>query len=262
MPEITHYAPGMFCWFELGTSDAEAAKKFYGELFGWTANDMPAGPDMIYTMLQRDEKDVGALYQLTEEHKSKGVPPHWLPYICVASADESAAKATELGGTVAMGPIDVFDAGRMAVVADPTGAVFAIWQPASSIGAKLRDEPYTLCWNELWTSDTTKAVEFYTKLFGWATKLGDMGPMVYTELMNDGKPIGGMLPITPEMGEVPPHWLGYIRVEDCDVTADKAKTLGADIKLPPTDIPNVGRFAVIQDPQGATFAIIKLTQPA
>ena len=260
MPEVTHHAPGMFCWFELGTSDREAAKKFYGELFGWTAQDTSAGPDMIYTVLQLDNKDIGALYQLTEEHKSKGVPPHWLSYISVASADESAAQAAELGGNVTMGPFDVADAGRMAVIEDPTGAAFAIWQAGASSGVALRDEPNTLCWNELWTADTAKAVEFYTKLFGWTTKLGEMSDMVYTELMNEGRPIGGMLPIGPEMGPIPPHWLGYIRVEDCDVTADKAKASGATLVVPPSDVPNVGRFAVIQDTQGATFAIIKLTQ--
>ena len=183
MPEITQYAPGMFCWFELGTSDTGAAKKFYGQLFGWTAEDMPAGPDMVYTMLQRDGKEIGAMYGLSEEHKSQGVPPHWLTYISVASADESAAKAKELGGTVMMEPFDVFDAGRMALVQDPTGATFALWQANASIGAKLKDELYSFCWNELATRDTARAGEFYTRLFGWDTKVSDMGPMTYTEFM-------------------------------------------------------------------------------
>ena len=262
MTETANPAPGIFCWFELGTSDAAAAKTFYGELFGWTATDTPAGPDMIYTILSRDGKDVGALYKLTEEHKSKGVPPHWLSYVLVTSADESAAKATALGGTVTMGPFDVGDMGRMAVIEDPSRAVFALWQPASASAKMLRDEPNTLCWNELQTSDTAKALEFYTKLFGWTTKSGEMGPMVYHEIMNDGKPIGGMMAIAPEMGPIPPHWLGYIWVEDCDATASKAKALGAGLHVPPMDIPNVGRFAIIQDPQGATFAIITLTQRA
>ena len=257
MPE-TQSQPGVFCWFELGTSDAEAAKKFYGELFGWTANDTMAGPDMVYTILQRDGKDIGALYKLTEEHKSKGVPPHWLSYILVASADESAAKAAGLGGSVTMGPFDVGDVGRMAVIEDPSHAVFALWQPTSKSPKLLRDEPYTLCWNELYTKDAAQAVEFYTKLFGWTTKLNDMGSLVYTEFINDGKAIAGMLPITPDMGdEIVPHWVGYISVDDCDVTTNKAKAMGADIKMTPTDIPGVGRFAIMNDPQGAGFAIIK-----
>jgi predicted enzyme related to lactoylglutathione lyase len=261
MPEITKYAPGMFCWFELGTSDSDAAKKFYSKLFGWTANDMPAGPDMVYTMLQRDEKDIGAMYSLSEAHKSQGVPPHWLTYISVASADESAAKAKELGGTVIMDPFDVFDAGRMALVEDPTGAKFAIWQANNSIGARLKDEPNSFCWSELATRDTAKATEFYTRLFGWDTKVSDMGPMTYTEFINDGTAIGGMLPIAPEWGDVPANWMGYVSVDDCDGIADEAKALGAEIKSPPMDIPHAGRFAVIQDPQGAAFAIIKLALP-
>ena len=258
MPEITQYAPGMFCWFELGTSDTDAAKKFYGQLFGWTASDMPAGPDMIYTMLQIDGKDIGAMYGLSEAHKSQGVPPHWLTYISVASADESAAKAKELGATVIMEPFDVFDAGRMALFQDPTGATFAIWQANKSIGAGLKDEVNSYCWSELATRDTARATEFYTSLFGWDTKVSE-GPMTYTEFMNNGTAIGGMLPIAPEWGDVPANWMGYISVDDCDSTADKAKALGAEIKSPPMDIPHAGRFAVIQDPQGAVFAIIKLT---
>ena len=258
MPEITQYAPGMFCWFELGTSDTEAAKQFYNQLFGWTANDMPAGPDMIYTMLQRDGKDIGALYGLTAEHKAQGVPPHWLTYISVASADESAAKAKELGASIIMEPFDVFGAGRMALMQDPSGATFAIWQANESIGAKVKDEPYSYCWSELATRDTARATQFYTALFGWDAKVSDMGPMTYTEWMNNGTAIGGMLPIAPEWGDVPSNWMGYVSVEDCDSTADKAKALGAEIMSPPTDIPHAGRFAVIKDPQGAVFAIIKL----
>jgi len=263
MPETTQPQPGIFCWFELGTSDAESAKKFYGELFGWTAHDTQAGPDMVYTILRRGGKDVGALYKLTAEHEAKGVPPHWLSYVYVSSTDESAAKATELGGKVTMGPFDVGDMGRMAVIEDPSRAVFALWQPFSNSAQLLRDELYTLCWNELYTKDGPGAVAFYTKLFGWTTKVNDMGPMVYTEFINGGKPIGGMLEITAEMGdEIVPHWVGYISVEDCDVTTNKAKDMGADIKVTPTDIPGVGRFSIINDPQGAGFAIIKLAPRA
>lgn len=258
MPETTEYAPGMFCWFELGTSDAAAAKKFYTELFGWKANDTPAGPDMVYTLLQIDGKDVGALYELNPEQKSQGVPPHWLSYVAVSSVDESVSKARQLGATVLMGGFDVFDLGRLAVLQDPTGAQFAMWQARSHIGARLRDEPNTLCWTELSTKDTAKAGEFYTKLFGWGTKVSDDAGFAYTELLCNDRPIGGMMQIAPEWGDVPPHWLGYIAVNDCDATAEKATSLGGKVKNPPTDIPNVGRFAVIQDPQGAVFATIKL----
>ena len=258
MPEVTKYAPGAFCWIELGTSDPEAAKRFYNQIFGWSAVDMPAAPDLIYTMLRKDEKDVGALYKLKEEHKAEGVPPHWLSYISVDSADETAKRAKELGGTVVMDPFDVFDVGRMAILQDPTGATFAIWQPRVHIGARVKDEPNTLCWNELGTNDTDKAREFYTKLFGWSSKT-DESATPYTEFSNAGIPHGGMMKIAPEWGNVPPHWMPYFAVEDCDGTAGKAAGLGASTMVPPTDIPNVGRFAVLGDPQGAVFAIIKLT---
>lgn len=256
MPEVTEYAPGMFCWFELGTTDAAAAKKFYTELFGWQAVDTPAGPNMIYTLLQIGGKDVAALYELSEELKSQGVPPHWLLYVSVTSVDETMVKAQQLGGLVQMGPLDVFDFGRMAVLQDPTGANFALWQPRSNMGAKLRDELNIFCWGELATNDTAKAREFYAGLFGWSVKTGDPA---YTEFSVGDRPIGGMMQIAPEWGNVPPHWMGYVAVNDCDGTAEKARSLGGRLLVPPTDIPRVGRFSTIQDPQGPVFAIIKLT---
>jgi uncharacterized protein len=255
MPEVTEHAPGSFCWMELATSDSAAAKKFYSSVFGWESVDSPAGPDMVYTMLQIGGKDIGALFQ----ENTPGVPPHWSSYISVKSADESAAKAKSLGGTVMAEPFDVMDVGRMAVVQDPLGAVFCVWQPRKHFGSKLVGELNTFCWDELNTTDSRKAMEFYTKLFGWDTKTNE-GPMKYTEWINNGMPIGGMMEITPEMGPVPPNWLPYIAVQDCDATAEKAKSLGANFFLPPTDIPDVGRFAVIQDPQGAVFAIVKLSR--
>jgi predicted enzyme related to lactoylglutathione lyase len=122
------FPPNTFCWIELGTTDAAAAKSFYGELLGWTFNDMPAGPDMVYTMTQRDGTTATGLYQLTEEMKSQGIPPNWLSYVSVANVDETAAKAKSLGATIAKEPFDVMEVGRMAVIEDPTGAVFALWQ--------------------------------------------------------------------------------------------------------------------------------------
>lgn len=262
MAEISEYTPGTFCWVELGTSDAAGAKAFYGELFGWAFNDVPVGSDAVYTMVQIEGKDVAALYQLNQEMLSQGVPAHWLSYVSVASADETAQKAGALGGTVLKEPFDVFDAGRMAVLQESTGAVFAVWQPGTHIGARVVNEPGTLCWNELATRDTETASRFYTQLFGWQTNTQQMGPMTYTSFMNGDRPAGGMLPITEEWGDAPPNWMVYFAVEDCDRSADRATSLGARIIVPPTDIPEVGRFAVIQDPQGAVFSIISLQNPA
>ena len=261
MQETPTFAPGTFCWLELGTSDGEAAKKFYTELFGWTFEDHPMGPGMVYTMLKQDGKDVGALYQLNEEMKSAGVPPHWMSYVAVASADESAAKAKEAGATLMKEPFDVMDVGRMAVVQDPTGAVFCLWQAGANPGVKIYNVPNSLAWNELSTSDTDKAGEFYSTLFGWTRNVQQFGPMTYTTFRNNDRPAGGMYKPGPEMGNIPPHWLPYIAVDDCDSTLAKANELGAKTLSPPMDIPDTGRFAVFQDPQGAVIAIIKLINP-
>jgi hypothetical protein len=261
MQETTEYKPGTFCWVESGTTDGEAAKKFYTELFGWSFTDAPVGPGMVYTILKLDGKDVGALYEMPPEMTSNGVTPHWLSYISVTNADETAAKAKELGAILMKEPFDVSDVGRMAVIQDPTGAVFALWQAGTHKGAAVVNVPNSFCWNELATPDTAKAGDFYTGLFGWGKKVQQMGPMTYTSFMNGDRPAGGMYSPTPDMGPVPPHWLVYFAVDDTDAKVEKAKELGAKIIVPPADIPNTGRFAVIQDPQGAVFGIIKLDNP-
>jgi predicted enzyme related to lactoylglutathione lyase len=214
-------------------------------------------------MLNLDGKDVGALYRLTAEMTLNGVPPHWLSYASVKNADEAAAKAKELGGTLMKEPFDVFDVGRMSVIQDPTGAVFAVWQAGTHKGAAVYNVPNSFCWNELATPDTKKAGDFYSGLFGWQQDVQDMGgEMKYTIFKNAERPAGGMYTPTPEMGPIPPNWLVYFAVADADATADKAKGLGATILVPPQDIPGTGRFSVIQDPQGAVFGIIKLLNPA
>jgi uncharacterized protein len=258
MSAVEKYAPGFFCWAELGTTDAASGKAFYTALFGWQPNDLPLGPDSFYTMLQIGGKEIGAMYQLDEATRRMGVPPHWLQYIAVASADESAARAKALGGTAMKEPFDVFDAGRMAVIQDPTGGVFALWQANRSIGARIAGELHTICWSELVSSDRPKALEFYTKLFGWSTKAGEPGTADYTEIFNQGRPIGGMMQMDARWGDIPSHWMPYFSVANCDASAGKSKDLGGSAQVPPIDIPDVGRFAVLADPQGAVFAIVQL----
>ncbi|MDX6531922.1 MAG: uncharacterized protein QOH41_4212 [Blastocatellia bacterium] len=250
------FAPGSFCWAELATTDGSGAKKFYGELFGWETKDIPVGPGMTYTMLQLDGKNAGALYE--KDDSMKDVPTHWASYVSVASADETAAKAKALGATVMKEPFDVMDAGRMAVIIDPTGAAFCIWQAVKHNGFEIKGQPNTASWNELLTTDSARAIDFYTKLFGWEANTHD-GAMPYTEWMNGTEHAGGMMQIAPHMGPIPPHWGIYFAVDDCDATFQKATSLGAQAIVPPMDIPNVGRFSTIRDPQGAVFSIIKLT---
>lgn len=253
--EINSAKTGDFCWFELATSDQAAAKKFYGGLFGWTANDFPMGPDKFYTMFQLRGRNVGAAYTLDQP----GVPPHWGTYVAVANADAALPKAQTLGAAVLAGPFDVAEHGRMAVLRDPTGAVISVWQANQHQGVGLWGEAGAFCWSELMTRDTAAATKFYTALFGWKTKVGGTTGMPYTHWQNDGADIGGMIAIMEEWGPMPPCWVNYVQVENCDETAAKATSLGGKACVPPTDIPNTGRFAMLQDPQGAMFSVIALT---
>jgi predicted enzyme related to lactoylglutathione lyase len=262
MKDVKEYAPGTFSWVDLATSDSDAAKQFYSSLFGWSPVDNPAGPDMIYTMLELENMPVAALYEMDQEQRDRGVPPHWNSYVTVSSADEIVAKAKSLGGTVIMEASDVGDAGRMAMLQDPTGALFAVWQPKQNIGAKIVNEAGTLCWNELATNDTARAESFYTALFGWSSETGDMGGgMMYTSFKNGDRMAAGMVAISPEWGDVPPNWMVYFAVDDCDAIAARVESSGGQILNPPTDVPDVGRFAMALDPQGAAFAFIQLVDP-
>lgn len=252
MPTTTAHPPGAFCWIELATSDANGAKTFYTRLFDWTYNDNPMGEMGVYTILQKDGRDVAALYQQGAEQQ--GVPPNWLSYVAVTSADATVAQAQERGAQVLAGPFDVADFGRMAVLADPQGAAFAVWEAKSQHGVGVRDDVGSLCWNELQARDVDAAKKFYPPLFGWRMKESDE----YTEWHLGENAVGGML-VSQAPEDVPSFWLPYFAVDDADATAAKANELGGSVLVPPTDIERVGRFAVLADPQGAAFAVIRLT---
>ena len=258
MTEFKEYAPGTFCWVDLATTDAEAAKRFYTELFGWTSTDVPAGDAGTYTMLEKAGKNVCALYQMDEAMQKQTPVPYWLSYVSVQNVNESTEKAKTLGGQVLQPPCDVMESGRMSLIQDPTGAVFALWQPKTHIGADLANEPATFCWNELQTTNLQTATQFYTQLFGWNTKTsknavgGD-----YVEFLQGEKSGAGMLEIQAEWGDVPPNWTVYFIVENCDATLEKAQALGGRVDMEPIDMEQIGRFAMIQDPQGGYFTIIQ-----
>jgi predicted enzyme related to lactoylglutathione lyase len=257
MTVTTINPPGTFAWIELSTTDGAAAREFYSRLFGWEVKANPMGPGFTYYMFQLDGLDVAAMYQLMDEQLKAGVPPHWLSYIAVASADDATAKATSLGGTVVSPPTDVGTHGRMAMLKDPQGAAFAVWQAGDNDGIGKRGEPGSLVWNELATTDMKGATAFYTKLFDWTTTKMPMPDMEYTIFEREAKGLGGGYEITPKMGPMPPNWLPYFAVSDCDAAVALAGTLGAHVIMPPTDIPNTGRFAMLTDPWGAAFAVIK-----
>jgi len=256
MQETPDPKPGSFCWVELGTTDNEAARNFYTQLFGWEHEDHQMGPEGVYTMLRLGGRDVGGLYKLMPDMLAQGIPPHWMNYVATANADETAEKVKAAGATVLNGPFDVYTLGRMAVIKDPTGAVFSIWQAKDNKGSAVWGTTNAVVWNELGTNDTQKAGEFYSNVFGW-TRQSFPSPMEYTVFNNEDKGIGGMYQITPEMGPIPPHWLVYFAVDDCDAAVQKATGLGANVMKPAEDIPGVGRFAILTDPQGAAFGLLK-----
>jgi predicted enzyme related to lactoylglutathione lyase len=162
MTNIDKQPAGSFCWIELHTSDQNAAKKFYGSLFGWTPQDMPMGPNDFYTIFKLQGRDAAAGCTLRPDETSMGVPPHWLIYIAVDDVDAAAPKAEKLGGKILAPPFDVMDAGRMAVVQDPTGAVFCLWRPIKHAGIGIAQVHGTLCWADLSTPDPQRGSEFYS----------------------------------------------------------------------------------------------------
>jgi hypothetical protein len=251
MSDVERHEPGSFCWAELSTSDPNAAKGFYGELFGWQGLDEPLPSGNVFTMLQLRGKNVCALYGQRPEERAGGVPPHWSSYITVESADETARAVESNGGKMVMPPFDVADIGRMAVFADPAGAYLSIWQPKIRIGAEVFNEPGALCWLELATKDVDAARRFYTAVFPWTAKPSPE----YTELHVGKRGVGGMMQIRPEWGPVPSSWMPYFAAADVDALAERAKKLGGGVRMPPADVPNVGRFAVLHDAQGARFAL-------
>ncbi len=260
MAKIEKHAPGSFCWAELGTTDIQGAGNFYSSLFPWTVNDVSSG-QMHYFILQYEGDNAAGMYGLMPDQLQQGVPPHWLLYVSVEDVDAVAEKARELGAKVLMGPANAMDAGRFAAIQDPQGAVLGLWQPLKHQGSQVGSVNFRHCWSELGTTDADGAREFYTGLFGWGTHPQPMGAFIYDTWMNQGTPAGGMYQLTPEMKGVPPHWLVYFSVPDCDAAAARAAELGATIRVPPCDIPNVGRFAVFTDPQGAAFSVIHLKMP-
>ena len=259
MAEFKEHAPGIFCWVDLATTDAEGAKKFYSELMAWNMVDTQAGEGMVYTMMQLGEKIVAGLYGMGPEQRAQDLPPHWMPFVSVSNVDETVEKTKLLSGTVIMEPADIFEYGRMANIQDPTGAILALWQPKQHIGAQLKNEIGTVCWNELMTNDEQKAGEFYSELFGWTAKTQQMGDgSMYTMFNLGDTQVGGMMKIQEEWGDVPPNWMVYFAVENCDTSVEKVTSLGGQIIVPTTAVPDVGKFAVIQDPQGAVSGIIEM----
>jgi uncharacterized protein len=257
MANIDQHLAGSFCWIELHTSDQKAAKTFYSTLFGWSIHDSPMGPNDFYTEFKLQGREAAAACTLRPDERSHGVPPHWMIYITVDNADAAAAKAQQLGGKILAPAFDVMDAGRMAVIQDPTGAVFCVWQAKKNAGIGIAQIHGTLCWADLSTPDAKHAAAFYSGLFGWQIMADPKDPSGYLHIKNGEHFIGGVPPASHRQPGVPPHWMAYFQVDDVDASAAKAKQMGANLYLPPKSMEGVGRLSVIADPQGAVFAIFK-----
>jgi uncharacterized protein len=236
MPPIEKHKPGSFCWIELATTDQNAAKSFYDSLFGRTVNDSPMGPGEFYSIFKLQGRDVAAAYTLRKEQLTQGVPPHWMLYVAVESADQAANRAAQLGGKVLAPAFDVFDFGRMAVLQDPTGATFSVWGAEKHVGIGIAGENATLCWADLTTPDPSRAGKFYSDLFGWKMMKDEHDEHGYVHIMNGEDFIGGIPPVNPRSAHMPPHWLAYFAVADCDASAAKAKQLGARFYMEPMTV--------------------------
>ncbi len=265
MPAMTEYPPGTPCWVDLSTGDPAASAAFYAGLFGWEAQVAPPGGDTAYTFFA----PAGTPAAGFRGQVVAGLMPSpgsrraaWNTYITVADAAAAATQVTQAGGRVAASPAEVPGQGTMAMFADDQGAMFAVWQPAAFSGAGQVNAPGCFCWSELACRDTKAASAFYGRVFGWEPDTSEMGPMTYTEWRLAGRAVGGMVHMDEEWpAGIPPRWVVYFAVADCDAAAARAAELGGQVTVPPTDAPP-GRLAVLTDPQGAAFTIIRLAAPA
>ena len=261
MGRRSSYVPGTFCWTDLATTDPDAAKDFYARLFGWSYTDRPGGVAETYVEASLDGDAVAGIYPQPAQQRDQGVPPFWFSYVAVESADRAADRVGELGGSVHAEPSDVVDAGRLAIVADPTGAMLGLWEPKGSIGARRVNDPGCLTSNELSTTDVGAAIDFYSELFGWRVQPADTGGgPSYWLIGHDGAAEGrngGMRELSPEQIEhrVPPSWLSYFTVGSVDATVAATES-GGGLVGPVLDIP-AGRIAVLRDPQGAAFGVFE-----
>ena len=250
---------GRFVWYELLTTDPEGAMKFYPEVAGWKTQRWETGD---YTMWVGSQGPLGGVSRLPEAAKQMGAPPYWQANVEVASVDETIEKVKQLGGRVHHVE-DVPTVGRIAVIADPQGAVIAIFTPVSDMKSHDSDQPGEFSWHELYTTDHEAAFAFYQQIAGWE-RLGefDMGPMgKYLLWGRNGKQLGGMMTKpqgmkTPDGREIPTAWMFYVTTGDLDAALERAKASGARVLHGPMEVPGGQRIVQLMDPQGAAFALV------
>ncbi|GCD90066.1 VOC family protein [Nocardioides sp. LS1] len=254
MPKIESYTQGTPSYVELMTPDQQAAKAFYGALFGWDVQDVPLDDQgNVYLAAEKDGDSVAGISGQMPE--LAGHPAFWGVYLTVDDVDATAAKVADAGGKVEAGPFDVMDLGRMASIQDPTGARVNLWQAGATIGTIRANEPGTPIWNELVSPDLETATKFYADVLGVEWQAQDMPGGSYTTLVSGGRPVGGAM--LPPMEGIPPHWNVYFNVTSVDETVAQAESLGGQVVAPAFDVPGVGRMAVLSDPQGAMFNLMQ-----
>jgi predicted enzyme related to lactoylglutathione lyase len=260
MTERDSYPAGTPSWVDIGSPDPEVTAKFYGELFGWDVG-APGGPETGgYRMAMLKGRPVAGIGPAQAEGT-----PWWTTYVTVDDADATAKSVEAAGGKVIAAPFDVLTAGRMGIFSDPGGALFSVWQPIDHHGSGLVNEHGSLTWNELTTRHLDDVRPFYEKVFGWEASEHDMGGGTkYTVWNLDGTGIGGAVRMEGDQwpADLPDHWVVYFAVDDCDASVAKATELGGTVTMPPTSIPSVGRFAIVNGPHGEVLAVITNEQPA
>jgi uncharacterized protein len=252
----TPWPEGTPCWIDLMVPDTKRAAEFYGPLFGWELADQGAEFGH-YLIAQLGGRGVGGIGP--NPPGAEAAPSVWTTYLAVADADATAAKITEAGGQLMMPPGDVGPAGRLAVAADPTGAVFGIWQAGETTGVQIANVPGALTWNECMTRDFEAAKAFYAAVFGYGYDDMSSDEFSYATLKVGDSIVGGMggLPASVP-AEVPPHWETYFGVADTDATVAQLTTLGGGVLREAADSP-YGRMAQVIDDQGVPFSVISVT---
>ena len=250
MYKVTKYPHGTFSWAENSSTDPARGIAFYQDLFGWSKYEIPIDDKHTYTMFQHQGENVAALSDMLPE----GVPSFWFNYVTVDDVDALADVVTANGGTIFYGPWDVFDSGRMLHIQDPTGAHLGLWTPIQHIGAGIVNAVGAMCWNELLTTDVEAAKTFYSAVLGWEF----YGDEHYIHIKNRGRNNGGMIQMTPSMGEMPSHWMPYFRVESVDEGMKRVEELGGSVLMGKHEAPETGWWSIVTDPAGAHFYIMEL----
>lgn len=254
MPVIESYEDGIPSWIDLSTSDPAAAQAFYGALFGWSYTEVPTGDQGVYIMAAKGDHVAAGMMQQAPQQAEMGIPPFWNTYVTCRDIEGTLGKVDAAGGSVMMPAMDVMDAGRMAVIVDPTGAVIALWDPKDRIGCEVVNEHGGLMWSEVMTPGLDAAAAFYGSVFGWEIEVADMANGPYTMFKVGDRPIGGGM-VPPEEG-IPPMWSVIFAVDDCAVAIASATEHGGTLLNGPMDI-GIGMLAIIQDPQGAVFQVLE-----